>query len=177
LAAAAVAVPLPATKEAGPATAERRTTAAGMELVSPSRKPQQRRARLTAIALAIAMCGLLALVAVRRGQQPTTILASDTTVSGDTIFEHDGDDADVSPASLSDAAIAFGDKKTLQVEDHKAIASLKSEVKSLEAELDNLNAKLGKRKGKMVVNVAVGRPGRTGDLGPMGPMGPKGQPG
>ena len=54
---------------------------------------------------------------------------------------------------------------------------MKSEVKSLEAEVDNLNAKLGKRKGKMVVNVAVGPPGRTGDLGPMGPMGPKGQPG
>ena len=147
------------------------------QLVSPSRKLQPRRSRLTAIALAVAMCGLLALVVVRRGQQPTTVLASDATISGDTIFEHDGDDGDAPPASLSDAAIAFGDKKTLQVEDHRAISSLKSEVKSLEAEVDNLNAKLDKRKGKIVVNVKVGPRGPRGYVGPMGEMGPKGQPG
>jgi hypothetical protein len=138
-------------------------------LVSPRKQLYPRRSRLTAVALAIVACAVVALVAVRRGQQPSTVLASEATVTGDTMFEHAGDDGDGS--SLADAAIAFGDKKSLLVEDHREIKSLKSEVKTLEGEVDMLYSKLNKRgNGHIQVNVAVGAPGRPGDIGPMGPV-------
>jgi len=146
--------------------------------VSPSKQLTRRQSRLAGVALAVVVCGVLALVAVRRGDSPaSTVLASDSTITGDTFFEHAGDDGDDSPSSLSDAAVAFGQKKSLLDLDHNAIKSLKSEVKSLEAEVDNLNDKLEKTKSKVLVKVAVGQPGRPGDIGPMGPMGPKGEPG
>ncbi len=139
------------------------------QLVSPSSQFRPRRARLIAVSLTLALCALVALVAVRRGELPATALASDSTITGDTMFEHAGDDGD-SPTSLSDAAIAFGDKKSLLVEDHRQVVALKKEVKTLEADVDALSSKLDKRKGKIVVNVAVGAPGRPGDVGPMGPV-------
>lgn len=139
-------------------------------LVSPRKQLYPRRSRLTAVALAIVACAVVALVAVRRGQQPSSVLASEATVTGDTMFEHAGDDGDGSP-SLADAAIAFGDKKSLLVEDHREIKSLKSEVRTLEGEVDALYSKLNKRgNGHIQVNVAVGAPGRPGDIGPMGPV-------
>jgi hypothetical protein len=146
----------------------RESAAADMDnLVSPRKQLYPRRSRLTAVALAIVACAVVALVAVRRGEQPSTALATET---GDTIFEHAGDDGDGSP-SLGDAAIAFGDKKSLLVEDHREIKALKSEVKTLEGEVDTLYSKLNKRgKGHIEVNVAVGAPGRPGDIGPMGPV-------
>jgi hypothetical protein len=139
------------------------------QLVSPSSQFRPRRTRLVAVSLTIALCALVALVAVRRGELPATALASDSTITGDTMFEHAGDDGD-SPTSLSDAAIAFGDKKSLLVEDHREVVALKKEVKTLEADVDALSSELGKRKGKIIVNVAVGAPGRPGDVGPMGPV-------
>jgi hypothetical protein len=145
-------------------------TSADMDqLVSPSSQFRPRRARLLAISLTIALCALVALVAVRRGELPAAVLASDSTITGDTIFEHAGDDGD-SPTSLSDAAIAFGDKKSLLVEDHREVVALKKEVRTLEADVDALSSELDKNKGKIVVNVAVGAPGRPGDVGPMGPV-------
>jgi hypothetical protein len=142
-------------------------------LVSPRKPLSPRRSRLAAVALAIVACAVVALVSVRRGQQEPTALASDATITGDTMFEHAGDEGDGSPASLGDAALAFGDKKSLLAEDHNEIKSLKSEVKSLEGEVDTLYSELSKQaKGHTVVNVAIGPPGRPGDVGPMGPVRP-----